>query len=38
MNKHCCIDERNLAFESLTAQKLLAEPALVDRGLANLEH
>jgi hypothetical protein len=37
MNKHCYIDERSLAFDRLTAQKLLAEPALVNRGLANLE-
>jgi hypothetical protein len=36
MSKHRHIDERSLAFDRLTAQKLLAEPALVDRGLANL--
>jgi len=37
MNRHCYIDERSLGFDRLTAQKLLAEPALVNRGLANLE-
>lgn len=34
---HRRIDERSLAFDQLTAEKLLADPALVDRGLANIE-
>ena len=37
MSRHGQIDERSLAFDQLTVQKLLADPALVGRGLANIE-
>ena len=37
MNRHGQIDERSLAFDQRTVQKLLADPALVGRGLANID-
>jgi len=37
MSNHQNIDLRSLAMDQRTAEKLLANPALVDRGLANLD-
>lgn len=37
MINHQNIDLRSLAMDQRTAEKLLANPALVDRGLANLD-
>ncbi len=37
MSNHQNIDLRSLAMDQMTAEKLLANPALVDRGLANLD-
>ena len=37
MSNHRQIDLRSLAMDQRTAEKLLANPALVDRGLANLD-
>ena len=37
MKDHRHIDERSLAYDQLTAKKLREIPALVDRGLANVE-
>ena len=37
MSNHQQIDLRSLAMDQRTAEKLLANPALVDRGLANLD-
>jgi hypothetical protein len=37
MSNHQQIDLRSLAMDQRTAAKLLANPALVDRGLANLD-
>jgi hypothetical protein len=37
MSNHQQIDLRSLAMDPRTAEKLFANPALVDRGLANLD-
>ena len=37
MSNHQNIDLRSLAMDQRMAEKLLANPALVDRGLANLD-
>ena len=37
MRRHGHIDDRSLAFDQLTVEKLLADPGLVDRGLANIQ-